>query len=80
MKNAEENAFPVRPGEMHTKGLTKREYFAAMAMQGELAAQNFGSGDSIYFNDEATRREFSRKCIDFADTLLAELEKQPNNG
>ena len=24
----------------HTKGLTKREYFAAMAMQGLLAAQN----------------------------------------
>lgn len=45
-------------------GLTKREYFAAMAMQGLLANDYKGSA-SI----------FAGKSVQMADALLAELKK-----
>ena len=47
-------------------GLTKREYFAAMAMQGLLASDtnfNFGTSDA------------ARLALDQADALLKELGK-----
>ncbi len=44
MTNGEESAYPEVQKEpqfnFHTYGLTKREYFAAMAMQGIIAAHN----------------------------------------
>lgn len=44
MTQPNDPAFPVSPADYSAKhGLTKREYFAAMAMQGMLAN---GSGDS----------------------------------
>jgi hypothetical protein len=49
-------------------GLTKREYFAGLAMQG-LAA--FGNGES-YISLEKTPEE----AVKMADALLAELEKK----
>ena len=52
---------------MQRGGLTKREYFAAMAMQGLLASDtnfNFGTSDA------------ARLALDQADALLQELEKR----
>ena len=45
-------------------GLTKRELFAAMAMQGILA------------RDEGTKRGLLVDAVRFADALLAELAKE----
>jgi hypothetical protein len=48
-----------------TSGLTKREYFAAMAMQGLLSNPN-----TIFETQYA---------VIIADALIAELNKKPNN-
>lgn len=70
MENKNLPAFPPNAGWEHSeaKGLTKREYFAAMAMQGILTNPNFTSG--IYSPEEKV--QLSVEC---ADMLLAELEK-----
>lgn len=47
-------------------GLTKREYFAALALQGMIAAR-YSDGHS----------ELSRHAVQCADDLLAELAKEP---
>lgn len=46
-------------------GLTKRELFAAMAMQGILA------------RTEATKSGICRDAVRLADALLAELSEEP---
>ena len=50
-----------------TPGLTKREHFAAMAMQGLLAS--WGQ------HDVAAADEIVSDAVTFADALLAELER-----
>jgi len=52
-------------------GLTKREYFAAMAMQGLISNPNIKrpSLDNI-----PERDTFSRICLEYADSLLKQLE------
>jgi hypothetical protein len=50
-----------------TTGLTKREYFAAMAMQGLLANHN-----------DATMEDIIGVSIDYADLLIEKLEKNEN--
>lgn len=58
----------IRDGQFLTSfgGLTKREYFAGLAMQGYAASE-------IEFDDVSA---MAKSAILFADTLLAELEKQ----
>jgi hypothetical protein len=51
----------------HTTGLTKREYFAAMALQGLLGNNN----NYVYSVISA---------VEFADDLIEELNKTNNNG
>ena len=74
MSKADEPAFPGkrldnRAGEIHfLPGLTKREYFAAMAMQGII--QNPGSGSVSLIG-------IARDAVRQADALIAELEKEP---
>lgn len=48
-------------------GVTKREYFAALAMQGLLANR--------YSNGE--RHEIANIAVNQADALIAELNKEP---
>lgn len=76
MKNSNEPAFPTfgSASDENPKiitpqdyGLSKREYFAAMAMQGFLAGR-FPSGD--YENESV-----AKVAIGFADELLKQLEK-----
>lgn len=65
-------AFPTNinyPGDI--PGLTKREYFAAMIMQGfaaQVAAQ--------VISPERFYKEAAREAVLNADALLAELEKE----
>lgn len=70
MKNSDQPAFPPSSewhGHFEESGLTKREYFAAMAMQGLLS------------NPRVTdNMEFSRIVFDatyYADQLLKQLEQ-----
>lgn len=58
LKDGQKTGWEVKFG-----GLTKREYFAALAMQGLLA------GNATHFSD------IPEKSIMFADEMLAELEK-----
>ena len=62
MENGKQMAFPTKlvNGELHT-GLTKREYFAAMAMQGYIAT---GKGSS------------ASDWVRYADELLKVLESK----
>ena len=65
MKNADMPAMPqYGKFDDNSKGLTKREYFAAMAMQGLLSF--YGDGQSF----EMTAKE----SVKTADALLTELE------
>jgi hypothetical protein len=52
-------------------GLTKRELFAAMAMQGFLAT-------GIY--DRWSNPDLTRNCTGLADDLITELEKTSEEG
>ena len=64
--NKDDCAFPAGK-EIHTEsGLTKREIFAAMAMQGII------SGD---INKSSSIEGVSKVSCAFADALIAELNK-----
>lgn len=68
-KNGQDAAF-ARPGsgDNHPSyGLTKREYLAAMAMQGIFA--------SVEGNEFPNIGECAKKAVESADALLLELEK-----
>ena len=53
------------------EGMTLRDYFAAKAMQGLLAAQVHG------FNDQPAKGPFVSMSYEMADAMLAAREKQP---
>lgn len=59
-------AFPVRDcSAYHWHGLTKRELFAAMAMQGVISnPESSGSFET-----------FAKEAVRYADALLKEMEK-----
>ena len=70
-KNGAELAFPFvetreMQGESISFGLTKREYFAAMAMQGFCSNIEIGNMES---------KSIAEFAVDQADALLAELAK-----
>lgn len=75
MENREQPAFPVNEeitdridnGAKIYSGLSKREYFAGLAMQGLLSSPNVG-----YLT---TSDKMIKDSISLADKLLAELSK-----
>ena len=76
MTNSEVSAFPVSTyskmdgSYLHsTDGLSKREYFAAMAMQG-LATQY------SEYRDEDAPSSVVRFAVKIADSLILELNKE----
>ena len=73
MKNSEHSAFPLPKDRDENKfnlnGLSKREYFAAMAMNGVLS-----SGGAIQGFTEYTPNLVSKTAIAYADELLKQLE------
>lgn len=58
-------------GNYTTAGLTKREYFAALAMQGMLACNGGALGDS-----ELNAPAWASRAVACADALIASLNKQ----
>lgn len=65
MENGEQGAFAsVVPNAIYQTGLTKREYFAAMAMQGLLACPDLF----------VSRKELAEESVKQADDLLTALE------
>ena len=73
-----EPAFPVkwtdREGwETTEMGLTKREYFAAMAMQGLMAVNDKGTGDMTWQESCGKAAEIS---VMMADELLKQLSDE----
>jgi hypothetical protein len=75
MKKADEPAFPVTPEQARQSyshlgsisGLTKREWFAGMAMQGLLA--HYGNGDYLVLRDESY--EIADAMLEGADDDIA---------
>lgn len=77
-KNEDASAFPwtIQEFEMSQPGLTKRELFAAMAMQGLLGNATYSLS---YVADGRTFMGLcSRDSVELADALIAELAKEPN--
>lgn len=54
----------------HTEGMTLRDYFAAKAMQGLLAAQIHG------FNDRPAKGPFASMAYEMADAMLKARENK----
>lgn len=52
-------------------GLTKREYFAAMAMQGMITNPTILRPN---IDNKEEHLEFSRVCLQYADSLLKQLD------
>ena len=73
MKIGNQNAYPVtiedngNPSVTHL-GLTKREYFAAMAMQGYIVQRRA--------QDDTSRRKVAEWSVNMADELLKALESK----
>ena len=70
MTDGKTTAFPLAfdiGGNAYTLGLSKREYFAAIALQGLLAADSFRTMD-----------ERVRKAVQAADALIAALNAEPH--
>ena len=90
MSKPNDSAFPCLPPPMRIgvggqpeilpghSGLTKREYFAALAMQG-LSALQPSKGDSIAAQQTINRNRASLAVM-AADALIAELSKSTEGG
>ena len=70
MENSKQSAFACASEYSVQKGLTKREYFAAMAMQGVLS----NSAILDYLKDSNTLY-LSERAVKIADEILDQLEK-----
>lgn len=58
------------PSDMFGNGLTKREFFAAMAMKALISTENFNVLDSTKMS-----KKTAQIAIGYADALIAELNK-----
>lgn len=67
MSNGNKPAAPVPGMDMQDIGLTKRELFAAMAMQG--MAEKYGTTDA------SGSENVAKNAVRYADALLAALEQ-----
>ena len=79
MKNADKPIYPLefkKEGSYNTEGwsngLTKREYFAGLAMQGIIA----GRKDELYKIKDETIKIYVKLSIKSADELLKQLEEK----
>ena len=72
MKNADKPINPVLTQNPSLIGLTKREHYAGLAMQGLLALPDKGTYGSF---DEAIER-ICEVSVKFADELLKQLENK----
>ncbi|MEM1280901.1 MAG: hypothetical protein AAGG53_12990 [Cyanobacteria bacterium P01_H01_bin.152] len=66
----DESAFPLADhGEFLSRGLTKREWFAAMVLQGIV------SNNHMYSDQPYDVRDIARSAVSHADALLNELNR-----
>jgi len=65
--NKNDLAFPLALHEINAWGLTKREYFLAMALQGHISMGIPGHHKSP--------QNCAKECIEYVDAIFAELEK-----
>lgn len=65
-------AFDKEKEQFAMGGLTKREYFAAMAMQGLITNPQILRPN---LNSVKERTEFSEACLLYADSLLTALDE-----
>lgn len=77
MKNGDRPAFPE--WDLNEKGLTKREYFAAKAMQGILSNQANSHLDLMGVNTSGplgfiAANFAAKEAVQYADELLKQLE------
>lgn len=74
MNNRDQPAFPNHPNPAADRGLSKREYFAGLAMQGILSSKT-----ALYTNNggstEKSAKAKAEVAVALADALLAELER-----
>lgn len=83
MSKGNDNAFPnvdlphyhIDAAHRIRGGLTKREYFAAKAMQGFLA-NSFKPDNGAKTYAQASNTTIAKLSVDAADALLAELDKK----
>lgn len=69
MNNGQENGnYPAFPIENACHGLSKREYFAGLAMQSYIISLSASGNDTRYEN-------VAMAAVNCADALLAELSK-----
>jgi hypothetical protein len=74
MPNTNPETYPTPCPINYGHGLTKREHFAGLAMQGILS--NSVMGDSaLHEKHEDWVKDISESSLQFADALLAELDK-----
>ena len=91
MSKANEPAFPLEslitpheigPDKFDVRGpigLTKREYFAAMAMHGLLANPRAWEGSELQWAETGPTK-CAADSLKFADALLAALSPEPTKG
>ena len=72
MKNADKPINPVLTQNPSLIGLTKREYFAGLAMQGLISSCDW---NFTTFNKDLIEST-SKNAIDLADELLKQLENK----
>lgn len=72
MTKGETGVIPTLPIEI---GLTKRELFAAMAMQGVLANEEESRAVDDTMPFAFNSRETARMCVEFADALIEALNE-----
>lgn len=81
MSRGDKQAFPL-PGSYAREGMTLREYYAGLAMQGYLSGIVTTDIPDSYDDEPRAWREHTmcvaRLCCNYADALLAALEaKKP---
>jgi hypothetical protein len=79
MENGKKPAFQTSIGmsnlEMESRGLTKREYFAGLAMQGILAHESFFDRICHEPGENTMADVLATASVKMADKLLAKLYK-----
>ena len=76
-------AFPYTAGNVQSPGMTLREWFAGLALQGFLAAIHETEDKHHGHLDETAHRAFedekiAKRCVGIADQLLKVLDQTSN--
>ena len=77
MKNSEKSAFPISGIAFSDKyeGLTKREHFAGLAMQGLVSNHDWAKTMVATDDWDDFVKRATSGAVELADAILAELEK-----